>query len=172
MLSNSVTIGSLLLAACLASSASTAYADNLNTSGTICHSLNSSEAQAITTSTFGVRNTTPGTTSTSIRSIVCSVPRAPLASFGPFVVPSYFIDGRNNPGTCTQCTLSMYSFNGVTMATGTVTGCGTNAPVDWDLAVPMPAIAAGSDIYAYASVTCKLPGNSDGVLYGITAIQP
>jgi hypothetical protein len=168
MFQNQVIIGSLFLAAGLAFSASSAHADNLNTSGTICRSAAGSQVEDISASAFGVRNT-----NVAMRSVVCSVPRSPLANFGPVVIPSYFIDGRNNPGTCTQCTLSMYRYTGVLSAMATVTGCATPiAPVDWDLAVPLPPVATGTDTYDYASVTCALPGSSNGVLYGITVIQP
>src|ERR1700748_3129735 len=102
MISKLVTMGSLVCAGTLASFGGLAHADNINTSGVLCQNFNAAQALDIDYLTNSVRNiaTTP-------RSVICSVPRSPLAAGA---LPEFFIDGQNSANTTTSCTLSVYTF--------------------------------------------------------------
>jgi hypothetical protein len=104
MNSKMMKIGSLFLVGILASFGVTAYADNINTSGVVCQNFNAAQALDIDYLTNGVRNL-----NAAARSVICSLPRSPLAASA---IPEFFVDGQNNTGTSTSCTLTVYDFLG------------------------------------------------------------
>jgi len=165
MISKLVKIGSVLLVGTLASLGAAAHAGNINTSGVICQNYNAAQALDIDYFTDAVRNINPAP-----RPVICSIPRSPLpAGF----TPRFFIDGHNDAGTCTPCTVTLYNFDGAPAGSQTLTNCAPAAgPSNWSQFVNFAAIVPPDEFYNYASVMCTLPGNGAGLVYGATAIQP
>src|SRR5437868_1031525 len=108
-----VAMGSLLCGV-LSAFAGLASADNINISASSCSNYNSGEAQDVDRLMFGVRNN-----ATSTRSVICAFPRSPAndgASL-PFIV-----DGNNDAGTSTSCTVTVYTQNGTVEGSKLFTG--------------------------------------------------
>ena len=161
MSSKLVAIGSLLLAGMVASIGVTADADNINTSGVVCRNFQATQALDIGYAFNGVRNV-----NAAPRQVICSVPRSPL----PAGVPQYRIHGRNNVGSCTACTLSMYRFDGVLAASQSFNHCpSTPITTNWSELVSFTTLPAPTPL-AYASLLCMLPGASAGLIYGVNSL--
>lgn len=141
-------LGSLLTIGALASLATTAAADQINTSGTLCQNFNANQALDIDYLATGVRNINAAS-----RPVVCSIPRSPLPAG---VNATFDVDGSNAAGTTTPCTLFIYSFGGTILQTASFNLPGTVA-------------FAGVGTFDYADVLCTLPGNANGVLFGVTS---
>jgi hypothetical protein len=149
-------LGSLFLAAALASLGSAAHADNINTSGTVCNNFNAGEAQDVDYVGNGVR-----IANTAARSVICAIPRSPLAAGA---LPEFFVDGTNSGANSTSCTLFVYNFSGAITQSFSFTRTGT-----YDQAVTFPVGGVGT--FDYADVLCTLPGSFGGVLFGVTSVQ-
>src|SRR3954452_24149117 len=98
-------LGSLFLAAALASLGSGAHADNINTTGTVCNNFNAGEAQDLDYVGTGVR-----IANTAARTVICAIPRSPLAAGATL---EFIVDGTNSGANSTTCTLFTYSFGGL-----------------------------------------------------------
>lgn len=155
-------MGSLCLASALALGEGSAEAQNLNTSGTACRNYNASEALDVDYFTNAARNINP-----SPRSLICPIPRSPLTA-QPF--PAFYIDGHNAPNTSTSCTVTVYNYTGAGLASFFFTQTAGATPLDWDQ--PVNFTLAQLPTFAYASVLCTVPGGGNGLIYGMTAIQP
>jgi hypothetical protein len=171
MSSKLLKIGSLLVAGTLASIGATARAGgNINTSGVICRNFVASEALDIDYQTIGVQDV-----NAAARRVICSVPRSPLSAGS---IAQFFVDGHNNANTCTTCTLTVYPYNPGNPNLGmsqsqTFSNCApAAAPLEWDQLVSFPTIMSPGDTFEYASLLCIIPGNRNGTLYGVTALQP
>jgi len=163
MSSKLVKIGSLFLTGTLASIGATAHADNINTSGVICHNFQAAEALDIDYLTNGVQDV-----NTAARRIICTVPRSPLAATTP---AQFFVDGLNTANTITTCTLTAYTFFGAPVTSSTFSEPAIpGASVTWDHLVTFPAGTLGT--FDYVSVLCNIPGSRNGTLFGVTAVQP
>jgi hypothetical protein len=167
MSSKLVKLGSLLLTGVLVSIGASAHAGNINTSGVICQNFNAAQALDIDYFTNGVRNI-----NIAPRSVICSVPRSPLPANAHL---QFFVDGHNNPGTSTSCTVAVYDFLGAGLMTQsfTITMPSTAPPpsLDWDQLVSFPTITSPGDMFDYVSVLCTLPGSGAGLIHGVTAVQ-
>jgi len=159
MFSKSLKLGLLFAAGTLATITATASADNINTSGVLCQNFNAREALDIDYISSGVRNL-----AAAPRLVICAMPRSPLAAT-PF--RTFYVDGQNNAGTATSCTITVYSYQGIIQSTQSFTESAGPAP--WDHGVTMPVVPGTFD---YASLLCSLPANAGGTLFGVTAIQP
>ncbi|HWL88241.1 MAG TPA: hypothetical protein VNO21_20700 [Polyangiaceae bacterium] len=152
-----------LLAGVLASIGATAHAANINTSGVVFRNFNAGEALDIDYLTNGARdiNANP-------RSVVAPIPRSPVASAPS---PSFFIDGENTANTSTSCTVFVYDFFGNPVASQFFTEASAGASLrNWDHAVTFTAAQLAT--FNYASVVCTIPGSANGILHGVTAVQP
>jgi hypothetical protein len=149
-------LGSLFLAAALASLGSAAHADNINTSGTVCNNFNAGQAQDVDYLGTGVRNL-----NASPRTVVCAIPRSPLQAGA---TPQFFVDGTNSGTNTTFCTLFTYSFGGTITQSFSFSRTGT-----YDQFVSFAANGVGT--FDYASVVCTLPGSAGGTLFGATSVQ-
>jgi hypothetical protein len=149
-------LGSLFLAAAVASLGSAAHADNINTSGTVCNNFNAGEAQDVDYVGTGVR-----IANAAARTVVCAIPRSPLAAGA---IPEFFVDGTNSGANSTSCTLFTYSFTGAITQSFFFTRTGT-----YDQLVTFAANGVGT--FDYADVVCTLPGGFGGILFGITSVQ-
>lgn len=161
MFSKLVKLGSLFVAGALAASGSVAHADNINTSGVLCQNFNASEALDIDYFTNAVRDI-----NAAGRSIICSMPRSPLAAGA---IPEFFVDGQNSPNTSTTCTVTTYSFLGTVTNSLTFTESATTVTRQWDHLVQFAANTVGT--FDYASVLCFIPGSGQGLLFGVTSVQ-
>jgi hypothetical protein len=150
-----------MIAGTLASLMATANADNINTSGVLCQNFNASQALDIDYLSTGVRNL-----ATSARSVICAIPRSPLAATP---LTTFFVDGQNNPGTSTSCTVTVYSYFGTIRSTQSFTEIGEASGRTWDHFVTMSPQPSTFD---YASVVCTLPASAGGRLFGVIAVQP
>jgi hypothetical protein len=143
----------------------TAHADNLNTSGTACRSYNASDSLDIGYRPNGVFNE-----NAAQRWIVCPVARSPLAPTS-VPTPTFYVDGENKPGSSTTCTVSVNNYLGIFVAsqafTKSVPANGTE--LNWDQPVQF---ATPPSTYDYVTLTCLLPGSDNGMIHGITAVQP
>ncbi len=164
-------VGSVLVAGIVASIAVTAHAGgNINTSGVVCRNFVAAEALDIDYQTFGVQDA-----NAAARRVICSVPRSPLSAGS---IAQFYVDGHNNANTCTTCTLTVYPYNPGNPATGvsqsqTFSNCASaSGPLEWDQLVTFTSVMPPADIYEYASLLCIIPGNHNGTLYGVTALQP
>lgn len=153
--------GLLPFVAVLASASTTALADNINTSGVICQNFNAREATDIDYLTTGVRNL-----AASSRDIICAIPRSPLNSPPS---PTFYVDGHNNAGTSTTCTVTVYSFGGIVRSTQTFTENGGTGGLTWDFPV---TLSPQPDFFDYASLLCLIPASIGGSIFGVTAVQP
>ena len=140
---------------------SPASADNINTSGTICHNFNASEALDIDYFSTGAENV-----ATTARTIVCAIPRSPLNATPS---PTFFVDGRNNANTSTFCTVTVYDFMGNSVASTSFTESATTTQRTWDHSVTM---SPQPGFFDYASVVCTIPASRGGRIFGATAVQP
>ena len=164
MSSKLVIFCSLLLAGTVVPLSDTAYAGNLNTSGVMCQNFNASQALDIDYLSNAVRNINP-----SARPVICSIPRSPLSVNAS---PQFFVDGHNNANTCTSCTVTMYHFTGVVAESQSFSHCApAESSSNWDHLLTFPALL-GPDTFDYASMLCTLPGNGEGLIFGVTALQP
>lgn len=154
-------IGSLTVVGAIGvvASISSAGATNINSHGTICHHYNASQSADIDFVTSGTYNI-----SSSSRSVICPVPRAPLASGA--TSGGFYIDGYNPTGKTTSCTLYSYNFNGSYLGSSSfsITTAGS-----FDKYVSLTSDQLS--YFAYTSVLCTLPDSSSAKIYGITAIQ-
>jgi hypothetical protein len=161
MYSKLVKLGSLFVAGALAVSGSAAHADNINSSGVLCQNFNASEALDIDYLTTSVRDI-----NASARSVICSIPRSPLATGA---TPEFFVDGSNSANTSTTCTVTTYSFLGTVTQSLTFTEAGGTAGRTWDHFVTFPVNGVGT--FDYASVLCTIPGSGQGLIFGSTSVQ-
>ncbi len=135
-----------------------ASATNINTSGTACHAYNAAQVADIDYIQSGARNY-----ATSPRSVICPVPREPLASGA--TTGYVYVDGSNAAGTSTSCTLSSYNYNGTFL--GSVSFTSSAATYDNGLSLTSAQLST----FAYTAVLCTLPANSGSTIFGVTAIQ-
>ena len=162
MSSKLMKIGSLFLAGALASFGVAAHADNINTSGVVCQNYNAGQALDIDYVTNGARNL-----NAAARPVVCSLPRSPLAAGA---IPEFFVDGQNNTGASTSCTLTVYDFLGTFKQSQSFTeSAPATGPRNWDHLVQFAANAVTT--FDYVSVLCTLPGNANGLIHGVTSVQ-
>jgi hypothetical protein len=152
----------VISASALASLSGAADADNINTSGVLCQNFNAGEALDIDYVANGVRNINAGA-----RSVICSLPRAPLASG---LGATFFVDGQNFNNTTTTCTVFVYTFGGTITLSSTFTEPAVPGPnVVWDHNVTFPVDSVAT--FDYASVLCSIPGSVNGTLFGVTSVQ-
>lgn len=137
-------LGSLFTIAALASLGTTAAADQINTSGTVCQNFNASQALDIDYLANGVRNINP-----AARPVICSIPRSPLP---PGRAARFDVDGVNAAGTTTLCTV-------------TIGGHSVTFSMPGSATFPANMVAA----FDYASALCTLPGNAGTVVFGVTS---
>jgi hypothetical protein len=90
----------------------------------------------------------------------CTVVRSPLAPGS--TTGWFYVDGTNNPGESTICTLFSFNFNGTAQFTSSFTATGT-----YDVLVTFPVAELGT--YAYVNLECRLPVGS--ILYGVTSLN-
>ena len=150
-------IGLLIFAGAAAAFGAAAHAGNINTSGVICQNYFAGQALDIDYLTIGVRNINPAP-----RQVICAVPRSPL---GSATTGEFFVDGHNNTGYSTSCTVTVYNYTGDFLGARSFTRSG-----DYDQLVTFPS--SQLPMFAYVSVLCTLPGSGNATLYGITAVQP
>src|SRR5262249_896363 len=88
------------------------------------------------------------------RMVTCAIPRSPLA------VPvsgTFYFTGDNRDGTATTtCTLNVYDYNGIFIASSSFA---TSLP-HWSqmVSLPLPQVP----FWSYTSVTCSLPEGARG----------
>jgi hypothetical protein len=162
MISRFATMGLALCAGALASLSSAVDADNINTSGVLCQNFNAAQALDIDYVVNGVRNI-----NAAARPVICSLPRAPLASGLP---ATFFVDGQNFNNTTTTCTLFVYTFGGAVTVSSTFTEPAVpGASVTWDHNVTFPAGSVAT--FDYVNVLCTIPGAVNGTVFGVTSVQ-
>ncbi|HEY0481442.1 MAG TPA: hypothetical protein VGD37_28195 [Kofleriaceae bacterium] len=155
----------LFSAAGVTAIAAPASADNINTSGVICQNFNA--AQALDIDYFGNR---VENVNAAARTIVCAIPRSPLATIPPTF---FFVDGHNNPNTVTSCTVTVYDFQGNVRLLQSFTENGGAAGLTWDFPVNMLTPAGMTPaFFDYASLVCTIPASRGGSIFGVTAVQP
>ena len=157
MSTKSVVLGSFLIGT-LASIGGPAGAVNINNSGTSCQNYNAGQALDIDYLPGSVRNI-----NASPRPVICSVPRSPLPAG---TRAGFWVNGYNNAGTQTSCTVFVTSYLGRPVASMSFTA----TEGAWDRFVDFAADLVTT--FDYVSVLCTLPGSAAGVLYGATARQP
>jgi hypothetical protein len=164
MFSKQMKAGLLVLCGVLPSVGSIADADNINTSGAVCQNFNASEALDIDYLSNGVRNV-----NANDRKVICALPRSP-DTLGPF--GQIIIDGHNTPGTCTHCVVTAYDGLGTSTMSKSLMQCvGLFDPDHADWRLPVTFTPGQLPASAYVSVVCTLPGNGQGLIHGVTAIQ-
>lgn len=145
--------GSLFLLGALAPMGSTARAE-IVMSGAVCHQLHASDAPYISHIPRHVFNT-----DVASHPVLCSLPRA---SAPPGTVPTFRINGSNNDGTSTTCTVEVRDYWGDVRAFTSFTNPNAGP---WSKLVPFdPALVSSSD---YFTLICRLPGNSGGGIHRI-----
>jgi hypothetical protein len=165
MSSKLVAIGSLCLAGAVVLAGAVTHAGNINTSGVVCHSYNAAQRLDIDHLVTGVRNLNQ-----AARQVVCAVPRSPLAAGA---IPTFWIDGHDDAGTCTSCTATMFRFTGVMAASHSVKTCApATSSLDWTQVMSFPTNPEPDSAGDYVRVLCTLPGRGTGIIYGITATTP
>lgn len=162
MFSRTLKTGLLFLAGFLASSGAAAHADNVNTSGTVCRNYNASDVMNIEYIDMGVLNLA------SVPAVViCPVVRSPISSASS--IGWLYVDGYNGANTSTTCSVNVYNFNGDFEASQTFTASGGASGKTWDQLVQFSS--GQLTTYAYVNVLCTIPGNFQGVILGVTAVQ-
>lgn len=164
MFSKRIMAVGFLAAITLVSLGHAARADNINTSGNVCHALDGFEITDIEYWSDGVMNSAG-----SARDVVCALPRSPLTTAGP---GSFYVDGVNFGGSTTSCTLFVYTyFHQLVSATTFTEPVNPGASVTWDHLVSVPSLG----VYDYVSLMCALPGTPNGApvatLLGVTSVQ-
>jgi hypothetical protein len=148
-----VTVGAVVLLV-----SSYALATNINTHGNICISEQPEFSQYISYTTGqGVTNTNSGSLY-----VMCSVPRSPLAAGAD---GGFYIDGSNGPGVSTNCAMESWDYTGTFLAQHLY----NSSAATYDGWVPFAA--AELPYYSYVELQCFLPGNSAGILRGVTSVQ-
>ena len=154
-------LGALLFTAALAAIGASAYAVNIDTNGVICQNFNAAEALDIDYLSSGVRNL-----ASAARQVICSVPRSPLADAS--TSGRFAVDGRNNAGTTTTC--SVIATNGDGSFLGSQSFTETNALSSvWRHIVSLPSAQLPTS--GYVSLLCTIPPSAGGVITGVTALQ-
>jgi hypothetical protein len=167
MVSKLVTMGLVLSAGALTWSGAVADAGEITVAGAVCRSFHPAAAGNLDFQPSGVLNVSPLINDPPIP-VVCSIPR-PAGTAG--VAPMFYVDGQNNPGTCTSCTITIYHFFGTLAASQSFTTCNTaTGPLSWDHPVTFSSSAAAISPDDYASALCTIP--TGGVIYGVTEFQP
>ena len=126
----------------------------INTSGVICRARNASQNGDINFVAQGVRNS-----NASARDVICSLERQPLATSS--TTQAFFINGDNLAGKSTSCVISSYEYNGTFLGSTSFVTSATS----YDVNSTLPGSQATQ--FAYMSITCSLPGSSNGTLRGI-----
>jgi hypothetical protein len=131
-------------------------ATNINSHGAVCQPLTSGDAVDLRYTNPGIKN--GGTVN---RLVLCPIPRSPLASGA--TQGSFFIDGDNDNGGSTTCSLVTFDFSSQNLlGASTFTVSGT-----YDKFVSLPA--AQLPTFAYAGLFCTLPPGAQ--LRGVTSVQ-
>jgi hypothetical protein len=97
--------------------------------------------------------------STGPHDVTCPMPRV-----GSSAARLLYVDGNNNGGGSTNCTIFSYSFDGNLLASAN-TGTLTAASFDTPLSLP-----AGS-IYDYLTLKCSLSTSSRSILRGYVVVE-
>ena len=154
---------SLFLVSALLTAASTAQADNINTSGTACHALDGSQSGSISYGADGVVNT-----SASAVPIICPLPRWPLSSGA--TSGQLYVDGYVYDNASVSCTVYMYDYTAVFLGSQSFQVASTgNAFVAFDQGLTFSASLLPT--WAYAAVFCTLPAFKRGSILGVTSIR-
>ena len=135
---------------------SESQAVNINTSATACKGYGSSAATDFVIYSDGIRNATA-----SPRYVICPVIRSPLTSS----TGGFYVDGNNNTGQQTSCTMYSYEYNGTFKAAKSFTT--SAARYDQWLSFTNVELPYG----AYVSLMCYMPPNYGGWLRGVAAYQ-
>lgn len=131
-------------------------AANINSHGAVCQPLTSADAADLQYTNPGIRNA--GTVN---RLILCPIPRSPLPSGA--TSGGFFIDGDNDGGGSTTCSLVSFNFNSQMMlGASTFTRSGT---YDQFVSLPIAQLPA----FAYVGLFCTLPPGA--LMRGVTSLQ-
>lgn len=136
--------------------ASTAGATNINTHGASCQNYATYSPTDLSRFSDGIRNVSANT-----GYVLCPIARSPLSAASG----GFYIDGSNRNGGVTSCSIFTYEYNGTLKAIKSFTS--SAARYDQFLSFTNVELPYG----AYVSMLCSLPASSNGVLWGITAIQ-
>lgn len=169
MNSKQLKIGTLFLAGVLASVGTSAHADQINTSGSICHFLAAAQA-----GDFGYTMNAIFNASTANRDVVCPVPYPTFSSL--FDTATFSVDGHNDPGTSTTCTVFVLGEDGATIDSDTYSESAPVSPPgnangrNWEHESSFP----NTFLVGFNTVTavCTIPGNRDARIRGVTAQVP
>jgi hypothetical protein len=132
-----------------------AGAVNLNTHGSAAQAFNHADALNIDYVSQGAR-----TVSTTQMSVIVPVVRSPVSSGSQ----SFYIDGTNLGGSTTFFTLAAFNFNGVIQSSVSF----DSNLATYDLLKTLNPIST----FSYVQLLATLPANSNGTLFGVTAVQP
>jgi hypothetical protein len=125
-----------------------------NHSGTICKSSSPGEATLIEHSANGTRSV-----KTSRTSVICPLTRNASQNFGSYV----YVDVAHTSTQTTTCTAYSFSYTGSLRASQTQTWSGSGFhEFVFNLVGPYK-----SDAWSDYSVFCSIPGNRNGVIYGV-----
>lgn len=153
----------LLLSACGVAIAATplapARATNINT-GTVECQVAFAPAIQIFRSDFGVATLDITTTP---QSVICSVPRSPLAAGA--TVGQFYVDGDNWNGASTSCAISAFDQDGHLAIISTFTTSANH----YDQLVTLPADRLSP--LGHTTLSCTLPAFGNGTLRGVTSLQ-
>jgi len=144
------------------SPASQVQAANITVKGGSCHALQflpTTVPEPLHFSDGSIANPTGDSRYT----VVCDVPRQPLAATA--TAGGFYVDGTNFPGQQTTCTLASFNFTGVFLGSQTFTESFTT----YDHFVSLPASQLGT--WAYIALTCSLPASGFGSFIGVTSVQ-
>jgi hypothetical protein len=143
-----------LLASTAPIDARAATSQNISSHGSACRNFNAAQALDIDYLTTGVRNL-----SADARSVICPITVHPVTGPGQ----NFYVDGSNANGASTSCTLYAYSFNGTFLSSVSF----TRSDATYDHYASLPSVT----YWGYTSMLCTLPGNRNGVLFGVIAID-
>ncbi|HKE96649.1 MAG TPA: hypothetical protein VKB34_20230 [Povalibacter sp.] len=159
---SSIILSAVLTVAAMAVPASRVHAANITIKGGTCHALQflpTPVPEPLHFSSGSIANPTGD----SSYSVVCDVPREPLALNA--AAGGFYVDGTNFPGQSTTCSIESFNYNGFFM--GLVVF--TESASTYDHFVSLPASQLGT--WAYVALNCSLPANGFGSLIGVTSVQ-
>jgi len=162
---SSIILSAVVTVAAMAVPASRVHAANLTITGGTCHALQFLPAPVpeplhFSSGSIGNPTTSDGNpTGNRNYSVVCDVPRQPLAAGA--TVGSFWVDGTNFPGQSTTCSIASYNFTGAFL--GLVVF--TDSAITFDHNVQIPASQLG--MWAYVALNCT----GFNSLIGVTSVQ-
>lgn len=133
-----------------------ASAVTISSHGTICNPYGTMVSTDLLYTESGVWNNI----ATQTRSVICSVPRIPVAGGGQ----TFVIEGTNAPGKTTTCAALVFSSTGTFISSKSFSS--TGLPYTRSLVFNATELPN----FAYVNVICTLPANRGGYVRGIRAL--